>query len=185
LSPYSAFGRADSLDRGLYLPALVRPQGLATLPTAFSRPNLAGLISDRLRSWASPFRGCSRLRWNCIPATPHRPGGLELVRLFMQARQYGKLRHLSALSRKSARRRNAGVTPCPDPCLSWASPLWGLSFGRLGLPFGTPPPAGLFLFRSPGTWELPLGVLHRPTVSIRQFADQKPANTLPCGRGAD
>jgi len=166
--PYSACGRADPLFRGLYLSALVRPQGLFTLATVFSRPNLAGLVSDRLRSWAFPFRGCSRLRWNDIPAVPHRPGGFEPVRWFVQARQDGGFCHLSALPRKSARRQTAGVTPQPGSRLSWVSPLWGLSFGRLGLPFSKPPPAGLFARRLPGeTGTATRRIDRRPTVLIR------------------
>lgn len=123
---------------------------MITLSTVLSRPNLAGLVSDQLRSWALPFRGCSHLRWNGIPAAPHRPGGFEPVRWFVQARQDGGFCHLSGLPRKSARRQTAGVTPYPGSRLSWVSPLWGLSFDRFGLLFSNPPPTGLSALRLPG-----------------------------------
>jgi len=44
---------------GFTCPLWFRPRGLATPSTDCSQPDLAGLVSDRLRSWASPFRGCS------------------------------------------------------------------------------------------------------------------------------
>lgn len=73
-----------STIRGFYLPARFRPQGLVTLSTVCSRPNLAGLVSYRQRSWAWPFRGSSSLRWDCIPAEPNRPGGLGVRPLFRE-----------------------------------------------------------------------------------------------------
>jgi len=73
-----------STIRGFYLPAGFRPQGLVTLSTDCSRPNLAGPLSYRRRSWAWPFRGLSGLRWDCIPAEPNRPGGLKVRPLFRE-----------------------------------------------------------------------------------------------------
>jgi len=46
---------ARSGSRGLCLPATFRPQGLATLATAYSLANLAGLVSCRQRLWDFPF----------------------------------------------------------------------------------------------------------------------------------
>jgi hypothetical protein len=44
-----------STPHGLCLPATFRPQGLATLSTAYSLRTRAGSISHRQRSWDSPF----------------------------------------------------------------------------------------------------------------------------------
>jgi hypothetical protein len=53
--PYSTSGRRGPLIAGVPRPATVRPQGLATLSTAYALATRAGLISCRRRSWDSPF----------------------------------------------------------------------------------------------------------------------------------
>jgi len=101
------FRPGRSTLRGFYRPALVRPQGLATLSADYSRPNLAGLVSCRLRSWAWPFRGCSRWRWSRPSGRSGPTGGCKAVRWSVQARPYGGLVRLSALTRPRARRPTA------------------------------------------------------------------------------
>jgi hypothetical protein len=55
LLPYSTYKERRSTCHGLCLPATFRPQGLATLSTAFSLRTRAGSVSRRQRSWDSPF----------------------------------------------------------------------------------------------------------------------------------
>jgi len=48
--------QADGVHaRGFCLPAMFRPQGLATLSTVYSPESRAGCISHRQRSWDFPF----------------------------------------------------------------------------------------------------------------------------------
>jgi hypothetical protein len=54
-APSAHKGNGDPLDRGLCLPATVRPQGLATLSTAYALRTRAGFVSHRRRSWGLPF----------------------------------------------------------------------------------------------------------------------------------
>lgn len=54
-APSAHKGNGDPLDRGFCLPATVRPQGLATLSTAYALRTPAGFVSHRRRSWGLPF----------------------------------------------------------------------------------------------------------------------------------
>jgi hypothetical protein len=171
--------------RGLYLPALVRPQGLVTLATVFSRPNLAGLVSDRLRSWALPFRGCSRLRWNGIPAAPHRR--------VVSSPSAGSCKHVrtagSATSRVCPARvpvARMRVLPrtlaraSPGFFLSEACPSTGSACSSANLRPRACSPSGY-----PGGAKLPLGVLTagRPSSSTEFAGQSRQTPDLATGGG--
>jgi hypothetical protein len=55
LAPFSTSGGENPLTASLPQPATVRPQGLATLSTAYASRCLAGFVSHRQRSWDSLF----------------------------------------------------------------------------------------------------------------------------------
>jgi hypothetical protein len=70
-----------STARGLAAPATFRPQGLATLSTAYSLRGRAGLISYRRRSWDSPFGAfsSSEVSGASPPGRTHVPFFLPLL----------------------------------------------------------------------------------------------------------
>lgn len=156
---------------------------MTTLSTDCSQPDLAGLVSDRLRSWASPFRGCSALaveRHSCHSAPTW---WLETC---------PPDRTISTVKRQIP--PPLGFTPqvCPSPdygCypVTGLAPLLGFSSLRFVLR-----PAGLVLRQASARWlgpravtrkrRLPLGVsiADRPFRSVTRRP--KPANALPCDK---
>lgn len=181
--PYSACGRADPLYRGLCRPASVRPQGLATLSTDYSRPNLAGLVSCRLRSWAWPFRGCSSFAVE-LHSCKSEPTGWFKTR---------PLVHASTAIRRIPPPLGFAPQKCPlldGRCYPATGlvPLLGLA--SLGFVLR---PAGLVLRQTSARWLVRPAVTRkartatrrinrRPTIIIRLSADRSRRTGLPCDR---
>jgi len=158
---------------GVWLP----PRRIAPSPTS------PDLFQTGCAPGLRPSEVAQRLWWNGIPAFPDRPGGWKPVRrAALLARSNGRFLRLSALPRKRARRSMPAVTPSPGSRLSWAFPLCGLFFGRLGPSFGKPPPAGLARSRSPANEKPATRRIHtdRPFRSV--IRRPKPAKALPYGK---
>lgn len=71
-TPFSTFSRTDPQSMDTAASTSVRPQGLATLSTAYALCGLAGLVSCRQRSWDSPFEAFpSHPAAAAFPPKPH------------------------------------------------------------------------------------------------------------------
>lgn len=68
-----------STSHGFCLPAMFRPQGLATLSTVYSPQGPVGSVSRQRRSWASPFGACPPRRYPHVAAREHPPTVLASV----------------------------------------------------------------------------------------------------------
>jgi hypothetical protein len=134
-----------STCRGLCLPTTFRPQGLATLSTAFSLRSRAGFLSHRQRSWDSPFGAFSSQKVSvAFPRPMHPltvpPGdilALRRPRTPMPSRLDG-LRFLGFVPSESPWRPSMGLA-----CRPLAAPLGfapSRAFnGSLGRDFAQPP----------------------------------------------
>jgi len=80
-APFSTSNCEDPLTASLPQPAMVRPQGLVTLSTAYAPHSLAGFVSRRQRSWDSLSGAFSSRKVNQTfpPSRTHIPFFLRLL----------------------------------------------------------------------------------------------------------
>jgi len=166
--------------RGRCLPALFRPQGLATLSTAYAPRSLAGSFSHRQRSWDSPSELSPHAGYSSVSTRKHPPTvPSDVVPNHRSSRPARRTAVPGFCPLRESSDRQTRYERANNRMLPWVSPSWGLQAEDLSRNFAQLPPTCFPNTASYGPMSTAPRSISRPSPRPAQLSRSKTGSGNP------